>query len=107
MDDYGFTADRAALLEERKLFSQAAEVHAQEHDFSQAVRLELLEDSGQERDRRACGHLLAGFWRTISLGISVPSPEPRCHELFNFCDKLCLAALDDYNKDQVSVAWPL
>lgn len=104
MDEYGFTADQAALLETHKRFSEAAEVHAQEHNFSQAIRLELLGESSQERERRACGHVLTGFWLTISLGVSPALSEPTCQELFEFSDKLNLAALDDFDRDQVSIS---
>ena len=68
MEDCGFDADRAKLLEDAGRFAEAAEVHISEGRVPDGIEL-LLRDASDQAKLKAESCLLAGLWQELSFGL--------------------------------------
>lgn len=73
MEDCGFDADRATLLENAGRLAEAAEYHIAEGRSIQGIKL-LLRDASAQSKGRAENCLLHGLWQHLSFGL-VARPE--------------------------------
>lgn len=70
MDDYGLDVARSQFLEEVGRYAEAADVHLNEGNVLEAIRVLSLDTQNAASLERALSCLLDGLWLNLSCGVA-------------------------------------
>ena len=107
MEEHGFEAPRASLLEKEGRLSDAAESRLAEGNVFEAIRLFLRDQQRSGSVSRAVECLLQYLWRHISYGVAgsgvagIFRESTTAESVFDFIEKLGKLCTNDDDRDEV------